>query len=137
MESTCPLLSNKLVQSSEDDLEEGEVKGKGMGTDMLCYHRASYIVTQIYHTITGIFFIVPLLLSISKGAKKYHWDIKANCFDATQNTQLPEKAWSMLKDAISEFPGGLVVKDSALSLLWFEFDPWSMNFHMLRLICVT
>ena len=30
-----------------------------------------------------------------------------------------------------EFPGCLVVKDSILLLLWFRFDPWSGNFHML------
>ena len=36
-----------------------------------------------------------------------------------------------------EFPGGLVGKDLALSLLWLgsllwrgEFDPWAGNFHM-------
>ena len=35
-----------------------------------------------------------------------------------------------------EFPGSLVVKDLALSLLWFGlllwhgFDPWPRNFHM-------
>ena len=27
-----------------------------------------------------------------------------------------------------EFPGGLVVKDSALSLLWLGFDLWPRNF---------
>ena len=31
-----------------------------------------------------------------------------------------------------EFPGGLAVKDSALSLLWLGFNPWSTNFCMLR-----
>ena len=35
------------------------------------------------------------------------------------------------KDQNSEFPGGLVVKDSALSLLWLGFDPWPENFCML------
>lgn len=30
-----------------------------------------------------------------------------------------------------EFPGSLAVKDLALSLLWFGFDPWPGNFHML------
>ena len=29
-----------------------------------------------------------------------------------------------------EFPGGLVVKDSALSLLWLRFDSWPGNFLM-------
>ena len=35
-----------------------------------------------------------------------------------------------------EFPGGLVVKNSELSLLWFRllmwlgFSPWPRNFHM-------
>ena len=32
---------------------------------------------------------------------------------------------------ILEIPGGLVVKDSGLSLLWHGFDPWPWNFHML------
>ena len=49
MESTCPALSTKLVQSSEGDLkDEGEVKGRekeGMGADMLCNLRASYKTT--------------------------------------------------------------------------------------------
>ena len=27
-----------------------------------------------------------------------------------------------------EFPGGQAVKDLALSLLWFRFDPWTRNF---------
>ena len=37
-----------------------------------------------------------------------------------------------------EFPGGLVVKDLALSLLWLrsllwsDFDPWPGDFHMLQ-----
>ena len=30
------------------------------------------------------------------------------------------------------FPGGLVVKDLAWSLLWLGFDPWPGNFHGLR-----
>ena len=29
-----------------------------------------------------------------------------------------------------EFPAGLVVKDSALSLLWLRFDPWPKNFYI-------
>ena len=29
-----------------------------------------------------------------------------------------------------EFPGGLAVKDSVLSLLWLRFDPWPGNFHV-------
>ena len=32
---------------------------------------------------------------------------------------------------LEEFPGGLGVKGSALSLLWLSFDPWLQNFHML------
>ena len=30
------------------------------------------------------------------------------------------------------FPGSLMVKDSALSLLWLRFDPWLGNFCMPR-----
>ena len=29
-----------------------------------------------------------------------------------------------IKYSKEEFPGGLVVKDPALSLLWHRFDPW-------------
>ena len=29
-----------------------------------------------------------------------------------------------------EFPNGLAVKDSALSLLWHRFNPWPRNFCM-------
>ena len=42
------------------------------------------------------------------------------------------------KWAQEEFPGGLVVRDPALSLLqlgslqWHGFDPWSRNFHTLQ-----
>ena len=32
---------------------------------------------------------------------------------------------------IRGLPGGIVVKDSALSLLWFKFNPWPRNFCML------
>ena len=31
-----------------------------------------------------------------------------------------------------EFPGGLAVKDLALSPLWLRFNPWPGNFHMLQ-----
>ena len=41
--------------------------------------------------------------------------------------------WKMeLIIGILEFPGGLGVKDSAWSLLWRGFDPWSRNFCMLQ-----
>ena len=33
---------------------------------------------------------------------------------------------------IEEFPGGLVVKDLKLALLWLWFDPWPGKFHMLK-----
>ena len=29
-----------------------------------------------------------------------------------------------------KFPGGLVVNDIVLSLLWHGFDPWPRNVHM-------
>ena len=38
----------------------------------------------------------------------------------------PEK----LKQLDWEFPGGRAVKNSALSLLWLQFDPWPGNFCM-------
>ena len=31
----------------------------------------------------------------------------------------------------SEVPGDILVKDSALNLLWLGFDPWPRNFRML------
>ena len=31
----------------------------------------------------------------------------------------------------NEFPGGLMVKNSVLSLLWLGFDPRPGNFHVL------
>ena len=31
---------------------------------------------------------------------------------------------------IGEFPAGLVVKNSVLSLLWLRFEPWLENFRM-------
>lgn len=33
---------------------------------------------------------------------------------------IPQKFLNIL-----EFPGGVAVKDLALSLLWFRFDPWT------------
>ena len=38
--------------------------------------------------------------------------------------------WGWLRGGVLEFPGDLVVKDPALSLLWLGFDPWQGNFHM-------
>ena len=35
-----------------------------------------------------------------------------------------------LKTISLEFPGGLLVKDPALYLLWYRFDPWPGNFCM-------
>ena len=44
------------------------------------------------------------------------------------------KLLSEIKTELEEFPGGLVAKDLALSLLllWLRFDPWARNFHMLQ-----
>ena len=37
-----------------------------------------------------------------------------------------------MKEKLTGFPGGLVVKVLALSLLWFGFRPWfSRNFYSL------
>ena len=33
---------------------------------------------------------------------------------------------------LGECPGGLAVKDMALSQLWHEFDPWPKDFHKPR-----
>ena len=40
--------------------------------------------------------------------------------------------WMYYFNINEEFPGGLVVKDLALSLLWLGFDAWPRNFHMLQ-----
>ena len=34
------------------------------------------------------------------------------------------------KSILGEFPGGLAVKDLALSLLWLWFNSWPGNFHI-------
>ena len=42
-----------------------------------------------------------------------------------------KKLVRMMLEALTdakEFPGGLAVKDSVLSLLWVGFDPWPRNF---------
>ena len=45
---------------------------------------------------------------------------------------------TFIQENLLEFHGGLVVKDLALSLLWLRlllwlgFNPWPLNFHMLR-----
>ena len=39
-------------------------------------------------------------------------------------------SWCLQKIMVQEFPGGLVIKDSVLSLLWLSFDSWPRNFHM-------
>ena len=45
---------------------------------------------------------------------------------------LLSKSCSYIKSiSVREFPGGLVVKDLVLSLLWLGFDPWCRNFCML------
>ena len=38
-----------------------------------------------------------------------------------------------LRKHLLEFPGGLAVRDSMLSLLWLRFDPWPGNFCMPRM----
>ena len=73
---------------------------------------------------------------------KYKWPLSEKsvsihgCYNNGDNTiciQI-EKHLELKK---REFLGGLVVKESALSLLWLRlplwlrFDPWPGNFHML------
>lgn len=41
-----------------------------------------------------------------------------------------QKKKSNKKLSILEFPGGLVIKDPALSLLWLGFSLWPRNFWM-------
>ena len=51
-----------------------------------------------------------------------------------QHHSNPGKATGyMSKHRSEEFPGGLVVKDSALSLLWLGFDPWPGTFCITQL----
>ena len=45
-------------------------------------------------------------------------------------TELPPP-FSFKNYLLQEFPGGLAVKDLALSLLWQEFNPWPGNFITL------
>ena len=42
----------------------------------------------------------------------------------------------MQKINVEEFPGGLVLKDPVLSLLWGGFDPWAGNFYMQPIIII-
>ena len=39
--------------------------------------------------------------------------------------------WFFSKNLGEEFPGGLAVKDSVLSLLWLRFSLWPRSFRML------
>ena len=41
-----------------------------------------------------------------------------------------ERRKMVLKIMVKEFPGGLVVKDLVLSLLWLKFDPCPGNLCM-------
>lgn len=41
-----------------------------------------------------------------------------------------ELIWLDLKKIIKEFPGSLMVKDLALSILWLRFRSWPKNSHM-------
>ena len=43
---------------------------------------------------------------------------------------LSSQCYPISQSAVREFPGGLVVKDSALSLPWPGFDLWPWNFYM-------
>ena len=40
--------------------------------------------------------------------------------------------FSFIKKKKLEFLGGLAVKDLTLSPLWYRFDPWPGNLHMLQ-----
>ena len=49
-----------------------------------------------------------------------------------KNPKCPYRcSWQIRIKCLPEFPGGLVVKDQALLLLWLSLDPWPGNFHML------
>ena len=40
-----------------------------------------------------------------------------------------------MNETDQEFPGGLTVRELALSLLWHRFDSWPGNFHTLQ-VCL-
>ena len=50
-----------------------------------------------------------------------------NQFD---NGYLQNTHFQIYQEQSLAFPGGLVVKDLALSLLWLRLDPWPRNFCM-------
>ena len=63
-------------------------------------------------------------------------DVPMSCHAMKSCMQVPHTGSGIGKICKSkssrEFPGGLAIKDSALSLPWFGFDPWSRNFYMLQ-----
>ena len=50
--------------------------------------------------------------------------IRPLSWDLHMPRERPQKRQKKKKSEGWEFPGGLVVKDSALSLLWIGFNPW-------------
>ena len=65
-------------------------------------------------------FLISVLIFINEGKNslfnKWCWNLTV--------------AIHMQENEVREFPGGLSVKDSALSLMWLQFSPWPRNFHM-------
>ena len=54
-----------------------------------------------------------------------------NEFRTFVRTKLLHFGGPSLRKGIQEFPGGLVVKDLMMSLLWLGYRPWSRSFWIL------
>ena len=65
------------------------------------------------------------LSQIIKKTKKPTKSIKDKCWDSDERNLL-------IRIKLEEFPGGLAVKDVALSLLWLKVIPCPGNFHRLQ-----
>ena len=66
---------------------------------------------------------------LSKQVRAWSWGHQQGLIEALQAPGHPMATlpqWVIWR----EFPGGLVVKDSGLSLLWYRLNPQSWNFHM-------
>ena len=78
----------------------------------------------------------PVLARIGQGrcgSRSSHRRLEGEqrCLDhTTQWITLMRRPNTRLKTPQGGFSGGIVVKDSALSLVWLRFNPWPRNFCM-------
>ena len=64
--------------------------------------------------------------------RKAHRTNESECKNEWTTPALSGRATRAFNSVMSgEFPGGLVVKDLVLSLLWLGFSPWPGDFGML------